>query len=52
MLPLTLFRMIFFGADHGWGRAKRPPSLKLSLISCNGETWHSHTLPKEDPRNI
>ena len=25
MLPLTLFRMIFFGADHGWGGAKRPP---------------------------
>ena len=28
--PLTLFRMGFLGAAHGWGggRAKRPPSLK------------------------
>ena len=25
---LTLFRMGFFGAAHGWGVAKRPPSLK------------------------
>ena len=25
---LTLFRMGFFGATHGWGRPKRPPSLK------------------------
>ena len=28
-LTLTLFRMSFFGADHGWGRGgKKPPSLK------------------------
>ena len=24
----------------------------LSHISCNYETWHSYTLPKEDPKNI
>ena len=26
---LTLFRMSFFGAAHGWGRAKRPPLPKI-----------------------
>ena len=31
----------------GGGGAKR-----LSNISCNDETWHSFTLPKEDPINI
>ena len=25
---------------------------KKSNISCNNETWHSYTLPKEDPKNI
>ena len=48
--------MGIFGAAHGWGGggAKRPPSLKsvTHIISYNDETWHSHTLPKEDPRNI
>ena len=24
----------------------------LSHISYNDETWHSYTLPKEDPKNI
>ena len=36
---LTLFRMGFFGAAHGWG------GLKLD------ETWHRYTLPREDPKN-
>ena len=27
--PLTLFRMGFFGAAHGWGEAKKPPLLKI-----------------------
>ena len=56
---LTLFRMGFFRAAHGWvngggggGGAKRPRSLKSARISCNDETWHSYTLPKEDPKNI
>ena len=35
-VSLTLFRMGFFGAAHGWG----------------GETWHSYTLPKEDQKNV
>ena len=36
---LTLFRMDIFG-------------VALSHISYNDETWHSCTLPKEDPENI
>ena len=31
--------MGFFGAAHGWA------------TSYNDETWHSYTLPKEDPKN-
>ena len=31
---------------------KVSPSLNLSHISYNHETWHSYTLPKEDPKNI
>ena len=34
------------------GGAKRPPSINLSYISYNDGTWHSYTLPKEDPKNI
>ena len=47
--------MALFEAAHAWGGggggggAKRPPSLKFITISYN-ETWHSHTLPKEDPK--
>ena len=32
-----------FCAAHRWGGAKR---------SRDDETWHSYTLPKEDPRNM
>ena len=49
---LTLFRMVFFGAGHGWVGAFLPPSLKPVTLSYNDETWHSYTLPKEDPKNI
>ena len=52
---LTLFRMGFFGAAHGWGwrvGKKVPSPYNLSHIFCNDETWHSYTLPKEDPQNI
>ena len=28
IFTLTLFKMGIFGAAHGWGGAKRPPSLK------------------------
>ena len=40
---LTLFRMGFFGAAHGWGRGGG---------FYNDETWHSYTLPNEDPKNV
>ena len=51
--PLTLFRMGFFGDAHGCGGQKAPPpSLKSVTHILNHETWHSYTLPKEDPRNI
>ena len=53
MSPLTLFRMSFFGAAHGWGAGKKvPPPLHLPHTSYNDETWHSYILPKEDPKNI
>ena len=45
--------MGFFGAAHGWGEwggQKGPPPQNLSHISHNDETWHSYTLPKEDPK--
>ena len=40
---------------HFWGcsrmmEQKAPPLLHLSHISYNDETWHSYTLPKEDPK--
>ena len=47
--------MGFSGAAHEWGRGQKappPPSSNLSHISYNDETWHSYTLPKEDPKNI
>ena len=30
----------------------KSPLHKLSHICYNDETWHSYTLPKEDPKNI
>ena len=45
--------MGFFGAAHGWGVGfLAPPLQSLSHISYTDETWHSYTLPKEDPKNI
>ena len=47
--------MDFVGAAHGWGDGgggQKSPSLNLSHISCNDETWHSYTLPKEHPKNM
>ena len=43
--------MGLFGAAHAWG-TKRPPSRKSDTHISNDETWHSYTLPKEDPKNI
>ena len=34
-------------------RGKKVSSLQnLSHISCNDETWHTHTIPEEYPNNI
>ena len=49
--------MGLFGAPHGVGdegegQKKALTSSNLSHISYNDETWHSCTLPKEDPKNI
>ena len=35
---------------HNSWTAKTPPSLKSSHITYNDETWHSYTLPKENPK--
>ena len=48
--------MGFFGAAHGYpicgqGGGKRPSFPKICDTSYNDETWHTYTLPKEDPRN-
>ena len=54
-ISLTLFRMGFFGAAHGWwggGGPNGPLAKNLSHISYNCETWHSYPLPKEDPKSI
>ena len=41
--------MVLFGAAKRWeGPKGSPPSLTTLYISCNDETWHSYTLPKED----
>ena len=42
--------MGIFGAADGWGGG--PPLSKICHTSYNDETWHSYTLPKEDPKNM
>ena len=46
--------MGIFGAAHRWGGEgqKGPHPWNLSHIYYNDETWHSYTLPEEDPKNI
>ena len=43
-------------AYSGWllmDGGKNVPSLEnQSHISYNNETWHTYTLPKEDPKNV
>ena len=49
---LTLFKMGFFGAAHGWGPGQKTPLSKIChTYPTLEETWHN-TLPKEDPKNI
>ena len=45
--------MGFFGAAHGWrGGLFGFSPYNLPHKSYNDETWHSYTLPKEDPKNV
>ena len=41
----------FWGCSRMEEGQKGPPSYNLSHISYNDKTWHSCTLPKEDPKN-
>ena len=45
---------LFGAAQGGWGGregvgVKKTPYQNLSNLSYNDETWHSYTLPKENP---
>ena len=43
--------MEFFGTAKGWGWGlKKVLSLKSFSHTYNDKTWHSYTLPKEDPQ--
>ena len=44
---------LFRGCSWMW-RPKRSPSLKsvTLMLHYNDETWHSYTLPKENPKAI
>ena len=44
--------MGLFGAAHGWGGAKRPPSLKSVTYIQQGWNLAHLYLPKEDPIDI
>ena len=47
--------MSLFGADHRWGGgggAYGPFPKTCRTYPTSDETWHSHTLPKKDPKNI
>ena len=47
---LLLHFMINFNPIQRMGIFVAAPLLKISQISYNDETWHSYTLPKEDPQ--
>ena len=43
--------MDLFGAAHGWEGAKKATLPKIChSYPKNDSTWHSYTLPKEDPK--
>ena len=42
---------LFWGCSR-MGALFGSPSLKSATHSYNDETWHSYTLPKEDPKNV
>ena len=41
--------MGLFGVTHGRGETQKAPLKPVTQI-LNGETWHSYTLPKENPK--
>ena len=43
---------LFWGYSQMTRGQKGSTSWNLSHISCNDETWHSYTLPEENPKNI
>ena len=52
---LTYSGWVFWGLltdGEGGGSKMAPLPKNLSHISYNNVTWHSYTLPKEDPKNI
>ena len=49
---LTLFRMGFFGAAHGWRGGKKAPIPKICQTYPTLMKIGSYTLSKEDPKNI
>ena len=51
LTTLTLFRTSIFRAAHVCG-GKKAFFPDMSHTFYNDETWHSYTLPKEDPKNI
>ena len=44
---LTLFRMGFSGAAHGWGGKAASTPYNLSHISYNDETWQLHLTQRK-----
>ena len=53
-VPLNSVNPIQSGPFRGcsWMRDRKAPSIKSVTLSYNGETWHTYTIPKEDPKNI
>ena len=55
VVSLTLFRMCFFGAAHGWegeGGGAPPPLPNICHTYPTMMKLGSYTLPKDDPKNI
>ena len=42
--------MGIFVAAHGWGGSKKVLLAKICHTYPTMMTWHSYTLPKEDPK--
>ena len=52
VVDLTLFRMVFFGAAHGWRGGKKAPLPKICQINPTMTKIGSYTLLKEVPKTI